>query len=30
LYEKLASRYPYGKYAQQSQLEMAFAYFKDN
>lgn len=28
-YEKLSARYPYGKYAQQSQLEMAYAYFKD-
>lgn len=29
-YEKLSARYPYGKYAQQSQLEVAYAYFKDN
>lgn len=28
-YERLSSRYPYGKYAQQSQLELAYAYFKD-
>jgi outer membrane protein assembly factor BamD len=29
-YEKLSARYPYGKYAQQSQLEMAYAYFKNS
>ena len=29
-YEKLSARYPYGRYAQQAQLEMAYAYFKDN
>ena len=29
-YEKLESRYPYGRYAQQAQLEIAYAYFKDN
>ncbi|MFO1321815.1 MAG: outer membrane protein assembly factor BamD [Burkholderiales bacterium] len=29
-YEKLSARYPYGKLAQQSQLEVAYAYFKDN
>lgn len=29
-YEKLSARYPYGKFAQQSQLEVAYAYFKDN
>lgn len=29
LLEKLSARYPYGKYAQQSQLELAYAYFKD-
>jgi outer membrane protein assembly factor BamD len=27
-YEKLQSRYPYGKYAQQSMLEMAYAYYR--
>jgi outer membrane protein assembly factor BamD len=30
LFEKLESRYPYGAYAQQSQLEVAYAYYKDN
>lgn len=30
LYEKLESRYPYGRYAQQAQLEIAYAHFKDN
>lgn len=30
LYEKLQSRYPYGRHAQQAELETAFAYFKDN
>ena len=29
LYEKLESRYPYGRYAQQAQLEIAYAYYKD-
>ena len=29
-YEKLEARYPYGRYAQQAQLEIAYAYFKDN
>ena len=29
-YQKLESRYPYGRYAQQAQLEMAYAYYKDN
>ncbi|MBI1395836.1 MAG: outer membrane protein assembly factor BamD [Betaproteobacteria bacterium] len=29
-YEKLSARYPYGPYARQAQLEMAYAYFKDN
>ena len=29
-FEKLESRYPYGPYAQQSQLEVAYAYYKDN
>ena len=27
--EKLEARYPYGRYAQQAQLEIAYAYFKD-
>lgn len=29
LYQKLGARYPYGRLAQQSQLEMAYAYYKD-
>lgn len=29
-YEKLEARYPYGPYAQQAQLEIAYAYYKDN
>ena len=29
-YEKLESRYPYGRYAQQAQLEIAYAYYKDD
>ncbi|MET1085268.1 MAG: outer membrane protein assembly factor BamD [Burkholderiales bacterium] len=29
LYETLESRYPYGRYAQQSQLDVAYAYYKD-
>lgn len=28
LYEKLESRYPYGRYAQQAQLEIAYAYYR--
>ena len=28
-YEKLEARYPYGRFAQQAQLEVAYAYFKD-
>jgi outer membrane protein assembly factor BamD len=28
LFEKLESRYPYGRYSQQAQLEMAYAYYK--
>ncbi|HTY98623.1 MAG TPA: outer membrane protein assembly factor BamD [Rhodocyclaceae bacterium] len=28
LYEKLESRYPYGRFAQQAQLEVAYAYYK--
>ena len=30
MYEKLEARYPYGRYAQQAQLEIAYAHFKDN
>lgn len=30
LYEKLESRYPYGRYAQQAQLETAYAYYKQS
>lgn len=29
LYEKLESRFPYGRFAQQAQLEIAYAYYKD-
>ena len=29
-YQKLEARYPYGRFAQQAQLEMAYAYYKDN
>jgi len=29
-FEKLESRYPFGPYAQQAQLEIAYAYYKDN
>jgi outer membrane protein assembly factor BamD len=29
LYEKLESRYPYGRLAQQAQIEIAYAYWKD-
>ena len=28
-YEKLQARYPFGRYAQQSQLELIYAYYKD-
>ncbi|HTD91516.1 MAG TPA: outer membrane protein assembly factor BamD, partial [Burkholderiales bacterium] len=28
-YQKLEGRYPYGRFAQQAQLEMAYAYYKD-
>ena len=28
-YEKLEARYPYGRYAQQAQMETAYAYYKD-
>lgn len=30
LFEKLEARFPYGRYAQQSQLETAYAYFKQS
>src|SRR5213078_2103523 len=30
LLEKLEARYPYGRYAQQAQLEIAYANWKDN
>lgn len=30
LYEKLEARYPYGRYAQQAQLEVAYAYYKQD
>lgn len=29
-FEKLEARYPYGRYAQQAQLEAAYAYYKQN
>jgi outer membrane protein assembly factor BamD len=29
-YEKLEARFPYGSYAQQSQIEIAYAYYKNN
>src|SRR5689334_3254363 len=29
-YQKLESRYPYGRYAQQAQIELAYAHYKDN
>jgi outer membrane protein assembly factor BamD len=29
LFEALEARYPYGRYAQQAQLEIAYAYYKD-
>ncbi len=29
-FESLQSRYPYGRYAQQSQLEIAYAYYKQS
>mgnify|MGYP000890693546 FL=1 len=28
-FEKLESRYPYGRYAQQAQIDIAYAYWKD-
>jgi len=30
LFEALESRYPFGRYAQQAQLEVAYAYYKDD
>jgi len=30
LFETLESRYPFGRYAQQAQIEVAYAYYKDN
>jgi outer membrane protein assembly factor BamD len=30
LFEKLEARFPYGPFAQQAQLEVAYAYYKDN
>lgn len=30
LYEQIESRFPYGKYAQRAQLEIAYAYYKDS
>ena len=30
MFEKLEARYPYGRYAQQTQLEVAYAYYKSN
>jgi len=29
-YQKLESRYPFGRFAQQAQIEIAYAYYKDN
>jgi outer membrane protein assembly factor BamD len=29
-YQKLESRYPYGRYAQQAQMEIAYAHYKDS
>src|SRR5688572_33127059 len=29
-YEKLEARYPHGRFAQQAQLEIAYAYYKDS
>ena len=29
-FEKIEARYPYGRYAQQAQIELAYAYFKDD
>ena len=30
LYERLEARYPYGRYAQQAQLDVAYAYYRSN
>lgn len=30
LFEKLEARYPYGRFAQQAQIEVAYAYYKSN
>ncbi|AUL99454.1 MAG TPA: outer membrane protein assembly factor BamD [Pseudothauera hydrothermalis] len=30
LFEKLEARYPYGRFAQQAQIEIAYAYYKSN
>ncbi|MES2563611.1 MAG: outer membrane protein assembly factor BamD [Pseudomonadota bacterium] len=30
LYQKLEARYPYGRFAQQAQIEVAYAHYKDN
>lgn len=30
MFETLEARYPFGRYAQQAQLEVAYAYYKDN
>ncbi|MGA8053450.1 MAG: outer membrane protein assembly factor BamD [Burkholderiales bacterium] len=30
MFERLEARYPYGRYAQQAQLEIAYAYYRDN
>ena len=30
LYESLESRYPFGQYAQQAQIDLAYAYYKNN
>ena len=30
MYEKLEAKYPFGRYAQQAQLEVAYAYYKQN
>ena len=30
LYQKLEARYPYGEYAEQAQLEIGYAYYKNN
>ncbi len=30
MFEKLEARYPYGRYAQQAQLEVAYGYYKSN